>query len=254
MEYFIGALCFIYGTIFGSFYNVVIYRLPKDLSVVNGRSHCTNCNNTIRAIHLIPIVSWIFLKGKCGYCREKISCRYPIVEFIVGLSFLLSYIIFGMNLNFFYHIVFWSMLIIVTIIDIDYMYILDSVLLFFGIVIVVISLFLYGTYAIWNLIAGVVCFCCYFLIYFLAKKIYKKEAFGFGDVLLIFVIGYFLGWKLTYLTLFFPFIVASVYLVVALVFGKKYNLKQEVPFGPFICVSAFILSIYGMDIMRLIFY
>ncbi len=254
MEIYFGVLAFIYGAIFGSFYNVLIYRLPRDLDIKKGRSKCTSCNNTIKAKHLVPIFSWIFLKGRCGYCGEKISFRYPLIELIVGISFLIAYINFGFSLNFFYHVTFWSMLIIVTVIDMDFMYILDSVLLTFGIIIIVTSLILFGRDVMWNFIAGIVSFGLYLAIYLIAKKIYKKEAFGFGDVLLIFIVGYFLSWRLTYLATFFPFIVASVYLIIALIFGKKFNLKQEVPFGPFICVSAFILSLYGNDIMKILFY
>ena len=130
MEVFILIFIFIIGTLLGSFYNVVGYRLPKGQSIVFPPSHCPNCNHRLGASELIPILSFIFLKGKCKHCRQKISAFYPVFEFLTGLLFVISYIIFGPTKEFLLAITFVSLLIIIVVSDYEFMIIEDSVLIF----------------------------------------------------------------------------------------------------------------------------
>jgi len=92
---------FILGLVFGSFFNVCIYRMPRGESIVFPPSHCTHCNNRLKFYDMIPVLSYIFLRGRCRYCKEKISIKYPIIELLTGFSFLLIYLRYGISLNFF---------------------------------------------------------------------------------------------------------------------------------------------------------
>ncbi len=254
MNTFILIIFFIYGLLFGSFYNVVIYRLPIDLSVAKGRSFCPNCNHSLRAIDLVPVFSYIFLGGKCRYCNDKISMRYPLVELINGLLFALAYLLFGTTLQTLFIISFWSYLFIVSMIDIDHKLILDNISIFFFVIFIILKIIMFKSAILTSFLSAIIAFSIYLLIFIVAKKYYGREAFGLGDVFFIGVVSFALGFKLTYLTVFFPFIVAVACLPIIFIFTKKNSLDMEVPFAPFISLSAFILSIYGTQMMALIFY
>ncbi len=253
MEYLILVFVFIYGLIFGSFYNVVIYRLPFDMSISEGRSKCTSCGYTLKAKDLIPVISFIMLKGKCRSCGNSISYRYPAIELLTGVLFSLAYLVFGLNLQMIFIMCFWSYLLIVTMIDIDHKLILDNISIVFFIIFLALDLFILKKAVVLNLIAGVVALLVYLLIYKVAFMYYKREAFGLGDVFFISVVSFCLGFKVLYLTIFFPFIVAVVCIGLIMLLGKKFDINKEVPFAPFISLSAFILSIFGEQMMKFIF-
>ena len=245
-----GILVFLYGLIFGSFYNVVIYRIPADKSIAKGRSMCGSCNHTLAAKDLVPVFSWIFLKAKCRYCGSKISMRYPIIELVTGLLFYIAYASSGSIWEFLFYASLWSMLLITAMIDYDEMIISDAVLLVFTVV---------GLASILGMKAGLLTrvyglafgFGFYFAIYYVAKLIYKKEAFGFGDVMLMGALGIFMGFRDTVLTSILSFYVALIIIVIMKIFGKKTGLRQEIPFGPYICIAAFLVSLYGDEIVNL---
>ena len=125
------AFLFVLGTIFGSFFNVCIYRLPKDIGL-NKNSSCTSCKKKINYYHNIPIFSYLFLKGRCSNCKKKISIFYPIVELITGLTFLISYRIYGISYEFIFFIIFYSSLLIIFFTDLNEFLILDKVSLPIG--------------------------------------------------------------------------------------------------------------------------
>lgn len=243
---------FLYGLLFGSFYNVVIYRVPLDMSIAKGRSMCPSCNTSLKAVDLVPVFSWILLKRKCRYCSSSISYRYPVIELVTGLLFLLSYLEFGLSWESLFYISLWSMLLITSMIDYDHMIISDSVLLFFTVIGVISQIFM-GWSLRNHLFGGVIGFSFYLVIYLVAKAIYKKEAFGFGDVMLIGAIGILLGPRDTVLTSVLSFYVALFLIVVMRLMGKRFSVKEEVPFGPYICISAFIVSLWGDNLMELYF-
>lgn len=252
----IGILVFIYGLLFGSFYNVVIYRVPLDISIAKGRSMCPSCGSTLRWMDLIPVLSWILLKRRCRYCGEKISARYPVIELITAMLFLLAYLYAGISWQFLIYASLWSMLLITAMIDIDHMIIADSVLYFFtasgllGIVMVKGFLLHELSDNLLGLIAG---FLLYLLIYLGAKAVYKKEAFGFGDVMLMGASGVFLGLRDTVLAAILSFYVALIVIIIMKIIGKKIKVSQEIPFGPYICIAVFIVSLYGNSLMEMYF-
>ena len=144
MYFSILLLFFVIGTIFGSFYNVVGYRIPKGESLLYPSSHCTKCNHKLGALELIPVLSFLFLGGKCKKCKDKISWFYPIFEFCSGLLFALSFVVFGFSLECLLSIVFISMLLIIIISDYQTMIIPDSVLIIFSAMIMIIKYFMIG--------------------------------------------------------------------------------------------------------------
>lgn len=235
---------FLFGIIFGSFYNVIIYRIPLDMSIAKGRSFCPNCKTTLRARDLVPIFSQLFLGSKCRYCQQKISLRYPLVELISGLLFLLAFILFGLSWEFYLHIVLWSLLVITTLIDYDHYVICESILLVATLLALIYVIF---SDASWldHVLGLAVGFGFYLLIYVIARLIYKREAFGFGDVELMGSLGFFLGIANTAITCLLSFFVALFGIFIMKIAGKAFSAKEEIPFGPYICIAAFIASIFG---------
>ena len=129
MEVFYLVIFFVFGTVFGSFFHVVATRLANDLSIIKPGSHCPRCNHMLKWYENIPIFSYIFLRGKCSNCNAKIPISYLVVEIITGLLFSVCYHSFGLTREFLIALVFVSSLIIVIISDIEYMIILDQVLI-----------------------------------------------------------------------------------------------------------------------------
>ena len=159
MEFSIILGLFILGTLLGSFYNVVAYRLTKGQSIIYPSSHCPNCNHKLKPYELIPIVSFILQRGKCTKCKKKISWFYPLSEIICGLLFVLCYISFGLSQELIIALTFVSMLVIVVLSDYYYMIIEDSVLLAFGLFLVLEIYFIQGFTDLYqSLISGVIAF------------------------------------------------------------------------------------------------
>ncbi len=248
----IGVIYFIYGLIFGSFYNVVIYRIPNNLKVSDGNSKCPNCGSRIKAIHLVPVLSWVVLKGKSACCNQKISCIYPVVELMTGISFLVAYLSFGLSVESIYYIGLFSCLIIVGMIDLQHKSIYDITLVFFLVFAIATQIIGIMIQPIFiheikdSLLGAFISYSFYFLIYYVSKKIYKREVFGLGDVLFITVIGYYLGVENIFYVLFGPFYVALFYfLICKIIFKSELNMKSVIPFGPFISISTFVIIIFN---------
>ena len=129
MDIYYGVVIFIFGLILGSFYTVVGERLPEGKSIVTPPSHCPNCNHRLGILELIPVLSFIFLGGKCKKCHSKIPVLSTLIEIITGTLFLLAYIRFGISIKLFIALIFISMLVIVIVSDIRYMVICDEVLI-----------------------------------------------------------------------------------------------------------------------------
>lgn len=242
-------ILFILGTIFGSFYNVVGYRVPKGESLLYPSSHCTKCNHKLKPLELIPIISFIFLRGKCHKCKTKISLFYPIFELLTGLAFSLSYVIFGWSLECLYSIVFLSMLLIVIISDYQTMIIPDSILIFFSLLLIFIKFFISGIDSIGiSLINSLGTFIFMLLIKLLGDFLFKKESMGGGDIKLLGVFGFVLGFPLSVITIFLSaFIALPISLVVL-----KLKKTHEIPFGPFLSIAAIIIFLSQIDFNSII--
>ena len=242
-------LMFIIGTIFGSFYNVVGYRIPKEESIIYPPSHCPKCNHKLKFYELIPVISYIIQKGKCTKCKEKIGLFYPVFELITGIMFSLSYLIYGYNAEIIIVLTFISMLIIITISDVKYMIIPDNVLLFFTTLLLIEIGIIKGITSIpLSLLNGILSFTMMFLIKKFGDLIFKKESMGGGDIKLMFVIGMVLSLEKAILNVFLASLIG---LPISIILMKN-NKTHIVPFGPLLSISACILILTKININDLL--
>lgn len=249
MEVFILIFIFVIGTLLGSFYNVVGYRLPKGQSIVFPPSHCPNCNHHLGASELIPILSFIFLKGKCKHCRQKISAFYPVFEFLTGLLFVISYIIFGPTKEFLLAITFVSLLIIIVVSDYEFMIIEDSVLIFFSILLFAEIWWVNGlTKALYSLLNGILAFFTMWALKKFGDFLFKKESMGGGDIKLLFIFGMVLSYPIAILSIFLGSLIG---LPISLIIMAKKK-AHIIPFGPFLALGAIILFFTQIDIQTIV--
>ena len=227
-------LIFIIGAIFGSFYLVWATRLPKNEDIIKSRSKCDICNHELKWYNLIPIFSYIFQKGRCPYCHNKINPENILVEIITGLLFLICYILYGISYNFFIGLVIISLLILIFISDFKYMVILDSTLVVASILVIIIKLYYLGLKpTLYSIICGIIIFLFMYLVQKIGNFIFKKESLGGGDIKLSFVIGLILNLRLSLITLIFSTFLTLPYAVAALILNKDHRFA----YGPFLVGS-----------------
>lgn len=255
-------LIIIFGLIVGSFFNVCIYRIPLKKSIIlPERSYCPKCNHFLGVLDNIPIFSYIFLRGKCRYCKEKISPRYIIVEALTATLFaLLLHKSMSLHYEPRYIIlyllemcIFIGFLIVISFIDLEHFIIPDK-LVYPGIL---IGLF----FAIYRWIlegnlklllsraggaiagAGII-----LVIAIIGKAVFRKEAMGVGDVKLMAMIGIYIGiWPYIPLILIIGAFIGSIYGLVLIILRRK-RMDSYIPFGPFLSISAVISLLYGKEI------
>lgn len=229
----------IFGLVFGSFYNVVGLRVPKNESIAFPPSHCIKCDRQLTALDLVPVFSYLFLRGRCRSCGEKIHWVYPLMEAITAALFAISFWQLGFQPELIIALIFVSLLVIITVSDIAYMLIPDKVLLPVGIVLLVLRLFI-PLDPWWEALLGAaVGFGILLLI-----AIVSKGGMGGGDIKLFFVIGLVLGTSGTLLTLFFASLIGAIAGIVQLRVLNK-DRKTPVPFGPSIALGAVITYFWG---------
>jgi leader peptidase (prepilin peptidase)/N-methyltransferase len=238
-------LFLIMGLLFGSFYNVCIYRIPKKESIAFPPSHCPKCNHKIRWWENIPVISYVLiLRGKCSSCGERISIQYPLVELITGLSFGLIYYRYGMSIWTVELVIVASILIIASGIDWENYYIPDRFTL--GLMILGYGFSFFNGVGIERSFIGSACYAFFFvIIYGYGERVFKKEVLGFGDVKLAAGIGSIVGYLGFYRMHIFvtaSFVSGAVY-GIYLMITKKKDRKSEVPFGPFIALGGFISAL-----------
>jgi len=238
MEIYYTIVSFVFGAVLGSFYNVVGYRVPNGQSLITPSSHCTKCNHKLGASELVPIFSYLFLRGKCKNCGDKISLFYPIFEFLSGLSFAVSYLIFGLSIEFFIAITFISMLLIIIISDYQTMIIPDEVLISSSVILIIELIIKNGFSNIWiNIFDALIAFTVMYLLKKFGDLLFKKESMGGGDIKLMAVIGLVLGWKMAIISIF---LASFIGLPVSLYVLKKKK-TNIIPFGPFLSVAAILI-------------
>lgn len=235
---------FIFGLVFGSFFNVVGLRVPKGESIVSPPSHCTNCQRRLTTRDLVPVLSFLFLKGKCRNCEAKIHWVYPLMEFVTAFLFTLAYLELGLNPELIIALLFTSLLIIITVSDIAYMLIPNKILLVFGVLLVVGRMFIQSD-PWWDSIVGAF---GGFLILLLVA-ILSKGGIGGGDIKLFFIIGVVLGIYSTLLALFLASVIGLIVGVVLLNYRKQ-GRKTPIPFGPSIALASIITYFYGEQILE----
>lgn len=244
LAFMIYALTLILGLLFGSFFNVCIYRIPRGESIVFPASHCPKCHQSIKPWDNIPIVSFLLLRGKCRSCDAAISWRYPLVELLTALLFLTIVHTFAVSWATLFYLIFASALLIISFIDLDYQIIPDKISLP-GIVVGIIASFFFPIAWYESVLGALVGGGVILLVGYIGEFVFKKEAMGGGDVKLMAMVGAFLGWKLALLTIFFASLIGAVIGIgMRLITGKEY-----IPFGPFLSIGALFALFFGHNFL-----
>lgn len=261
-------IVFFYGICIGSFLNVVIYRLPREESLIKRASHCTTCGAKIRVIDIIPIISWVFiLHGKCRSCGEKISPRYPIVEALNGIIYVITFAVMDFNLKSVVYCLFFSLLICLGFIDWDTMYMdltLLTLIAVLAIPVTVVPLlpgyvdfpeFLqFADCGLWEHLIGLVCVSVpFFLIGEISGAVirYKdpdtelRRGIELGDTLIMAASGLLIGWKAAVVSAFLGILVAAVWGLV----NKFRSGESKFAFGPALTIGLFFGALYGQQLM-----
>ncbi len=250
-------IVFIFGVVVGSFLNVCIYRIPRGLSIIIPSSRCPTCGNQIRFYDNIPIISYVFLKGRCRYCNSEISIRYPLVEALNAILYVLILYRFGYHslLPLLVYFLFVSSLIVITFIDFEFQIIPDRITLpgiplslIFGATILPDPFFRYDFLGFKTSIVGLLSGGgIFYLIAITGKAMLRKDAMGGGDIKLMAVIGGVLGWKGVVLTTFIGSLIGSVIgIIVIVIKGRRWGVR--IPFGPYLAFGAIVSLLMGQEI------
>ncbi len=250
-------LVFIIGASIGSFINCLVYRLEKGKGFVKGSSYCPKCKHQLKWLDLVPLLSFLALRGKCRYCKEKISWRYPLIEIAIGVLFLLifnfqfsvsiEFSIFNFQtiLQLLYLWAIASALMIVFLFDLKTYLIPDKIVYpAIGLVLVYQAIIDYHTLPS-ILLAGLGAAGFFFIIWAMGRG----KWMGFGDVQLALLMGLFLGWPNILVALFSSFFLGSIIGITLMILGHK-KMKSQVPFGPFLVVGTFLALFWGDKIVN----
>lgn len=247
---------FVFGLVFGSFLNVLIYRWSHNESPFKGRSICPNCRHRISWQNNIPLVSFFYLRGKCAHCKHKISWHYPLIELLTGSLFIWWYVVseavFTLQGNYLEIVqpIFWltigMLLMVVFFSD-----------LWFGVIpdivngLLLSSTLLYRVFLVWSnqmqykdFVGGVVAGVGLYLFFYFLVYITAEKGFGWGDVKLAPSLGLLLGWQKTIIMTLLSFVIGSLVALPLLLAGKK-KFGQTIPMGPFLVTATFVALVYG---------
>ena len=241
---------FIFGACIGSFLNVCIYRIPENNSIVTPGSFCPVCKQSIPFYCNIPILSYVFLKGRCKFCHNPISIRYPFIETLTGIFAVLLFYKFGIGLTMVYWFVFISVLITISFIDIDHQIIPDIISLP-GILIFASSFYFLPEMTIKDTILGIFAgggslYAVAFL-YFLIKK---QEGMGGGDIKLLAMIGAATGIKGVFFIIFAGSLLGTFFGILIMVYTRIADSKLKIPFGPFLAMGAILYIFFGEQLIQ----
>jgi len=238
-ELLIAIFIFTFGILIGSFLNVVIYRIPKGESIVFPSSKCQSCQTPLKWYHNVPIFSWLFLRGKCGFCSEKISIQYPLIELATGIIAVSLFYKLGLVWNLPIVFTVFTLLLALVMIDFKYMAVPDSLNLL-ALALAVITPSILDSVHDALLAAGGLTLLRYYLTYFL-----NKEAMGEGDIIVAGTMGALLGFPLFFYALFLSAILAIVPSLMA------QNKEKAVPFVPFLAMATFIVYMFDSEVNTL---
>ncbi|MCZ6802455.1 MAG: A24 family peptidase [Proteobacteria bacterium] len=265
---------FILGLLVGSFLNVVILRLPvmmkrdwqqqccelldlddteyhkekTNINLITPRSHCPDCKHQIKAIENIPVISYMFLKGKCSNCGNKISIRYPLVELVSALTVVIVAFYFGVSLQTLFAICLTWALIALSMIDFDRQLLPDDItlpLLWLGIIINLFNIFTDIESSILGAIFG---YGSLWFVYIIFKLVTGKEGMGHGDFKLLAVLGAWFGWQILPLIIILSSLVGAI-IGIALIVFKSYDKSTAIPFGPYLAIAGWVSMLWGPYIM-----
>lgn len=233
------------GLVIGSFLNVCIYRIPREESISYPPSHCGSCSHKLGMLDLFPLLSYIFLKGKCRYCKGRISIRYPIIEILNAIVYLLIYFKFGVAIITLKYCILASLLIVIGMIDYDTQFVYTSTIIcggIIGIIFIIIQAIIYNNGYHNLLLGGVIGFGMIGLIVVLTRGM------GEGDIEIATVCGLFLGVKGILLGLFLSIVIGGISGIIILTLKLK-KAKDKMAFGPFIAIGCLISMLWGNEIL-----
>ncbi len=250
---------FLVGTSFGSFLNCIIYRLEKQQKP-SGRSYCPKCKHTLSHKDLVPLFSYILLKGGCRYCNKKISLEYPLVEFFTGVLFVITFYLSGfldiinyslfdiLTITYLFAVLFF--LILIFIYDLKHFIIPDFAnfsLIIISFLYLVIYSFLENNIDIFinGLLSAVFIFLFFFAIFYFSKG----KGMGFGDVKFVVFMGFFLGFPNIVVANFLSFFFGAIIGLLLIMLRKK-KMKSQIPFGPFLIFGTYVAYFFGDKIVQ----
>jgi leader peptidase (prepilin peptidase)/N-methyltransferase len=239
----------LFGLAVGSFLNVCIYRLPLKKSIVSPPSSCPACGERIRFYDNIPVISYVFLLGRCRHCRHPISPQYPVVEAATGLLSLALFLKMGASLEYVFFMLFGASLIAITFIDLQHK-IIPDVLSLPGIVVgFAVSLFSLSSLSWIDSLIGMVAGGGFLLLVSIAfEKLTGREGMGMGDVKMLAMIGAWMGWR----SLLFIVLVSSLsgsLIGGALLALSRQGARTRIPFGPFLALGSLIYLFFGQELL-----
>jgi leader peptidase (prepilin peptidase)/N-methyltransferase len=238
---------FLFGMIVGSFLNVCIYRLPVSRSIVRPRSQCPQCGHPIRAVDNIPLLSYLFLRGRCRHCGKRIPLRYPVVELLSGVFAAMAVARFGPGWQALLMYALIAALLVITFIDLDHRIIPDAITLP-GIPIGLAASFGPGWISPLESLIGILAGGgSLFLVAWGYQLITRREGMGGGDIKLLAMIGAFMGWKGVLFTIFVASLTGTL-AGMALIIRRRGDMKLAVPFGPFLAVGAIAYLFIGTEL------
>jgi leader peptidase (prepilin peptidase)/N-methyltransferase len=239
-----------FGLAIGSFLNVVIYRLPRNKGLVMERSKCTQCDTQLKWYHNVPLLSFLVLRGKCGFCHAPISWRYPLVEAATSALFLFFLWHFDLTINFGVFAFLSAVLLAIFFIDLDFQIIPDSLTLPGMVLGLLVSLLPGGIGVMSSAIGLVVGGGALYLIALLGDALFKKESMGGGDIKMTAMLGAFLGWQKVLLIFISSAVFGLIVSAALMFFSAKLRKERIIPFGPFLAMGAFLAMAYGDRIVR----
>lgn len=238
------------GLFLGSFANVLIYRIPKDESILLPRSYCPNCKKPISWYDNVPVLSYILLRGRCRSCKSPISLQYPVFELLTAITIVIIWFRFNYTINLFVgYTIFVFILIVISGIDFNHRIIPDELsiaLIAAGLVFSVFNSNLgesIGTRILTSIVGGISGPIVFYIIAYVGKRVFKKEALGGGDIKLVAGIGVFLGWYALIISVFLGSLIGTLLALVLILFKKK-SFGDYLPYGPFLSIGAFLALIF----------
>ena len=247
---FVGIFVFFLGLSVGSFLNCLIYRLSVS-EKPEGRSYCPKCKHKLSYKDLVPVLSYIFLLGKCRYCKKRISLEYPLVELLTGALFLFSFLFLGISVELIYLLIVLFFLILIFVYDLKHYIIPDFAnfsLIGLSFVYLLYTFFIESDLQI--LLYGVYSALGAFLFFFSLFYFTKGKGMGFGDVKYVVFMGLFLGFPEIVVGLFISFLLGAI-IGLILIAVKKKKIKSQVPFAPFLIIGTLAAYFYGAEIIEL---
>ena len=236
-------LVFIFGCVIGSFLNVCILRIPNHEDITTTRSHCTSCGNDIKWYDLVPVVSFICLKGKCRHCQSKISVQYPIIELLNGCLYCTITVIMGLTITTILTCLLASCLIVIAVVDWRTFEIPVGLNVFIGILGLVNLVIDYKNWLLY--LIGAVLVSGFLLILFVVSK---GRAIGGGDIKLMAAAGLLLGWKNILVAFVIGCVLASVIHIIRMKISKK---DHMLAFGPYLSVGILISQVFGSELIKM---